>query len=168
MQSKMVAAAIVACLTLQGCSSRPREFTPTLAAPPANQAEFDAAYATCQQLFVEGKLDSSGRTGSAGAGLAAGATTAAVGTGAAAAAGGYAGLAAASATIVLLPFAILGGAWGMSRAKRAKKERAIKTAMEGCLQERGYEVAGWSKGVKAASAAPRQAASSGAEPDRAP
>lgn len=32
--------------------------------------------------------------------------------------------------------------------KRAKKERAIKTAMEGCLRERGYQVAGWSKGVK--------------------
>jgi hypothetical protein len=62
-----------------------------------------------------------------------------------AAAGGYAGLAAASATVVLLPFAILGGAWGMSRAKRAKKERAIKSALEGCLQERGYQVAGWAR-----------------------
>jgi hypothetical protein len=158
MQAKIGALAVIACLTLQACSSRPREFTPILAMPTANQAEFDAAYATCQQLFVEGKLDSSGRTGSAGAGVAAGATTAAVGGAAATAVGGYAGLAAASATIVLLPFAILGGAWGMSRAKRAKKERAIKTAMEGCLRERGYEVASWSKGVKAASAAPRQAA----------
>ena len=125
-----------------------------LAAAPASQAEFDAAYATCQQLFVEGKLDSTGRTGSAGAGVAAGATTAAVGGAAATAVGGYAGLAAASATIVLLPFAILGGAWGMSRAKRSKKERAIKAAMEGCLAERGYQIAGWSKGVKTAATAP--------------
>jgi hypothetical protein len=57
------------------------------------------------------------------------------------------GTALASATIVLLPFAILGGAWGMSRAKRAKKERAIKTALEGCLQQRGYQVIDWSKGI---------------------
>jgi hypothetical protein len=150
MQSKVAVCAVVACLMLEGCSSRPREFTPTLAAPAISQPEFEAAYATCQQLFVDGKLDSNGRTGSAGAGLAAGATTAVVGSTAAVAAGGYAGLAAASATIVLLPFAILGGAWGMSRAKRAKKERAVKTAMEGCLSERGYQVAGWSKAVKKA------------------
>ncbi|MFP5329349.1 MAG: hypothetical protein ACLGHC_04335, partial [Alphaproteobacteria bacterium] len=74
--------------------------------------------------------------------------TAAAGGTAAAVAGGYAGLAAASATIVLLPFAILGGAWGLSRMKRAKKEQAIKTAMEGCLKERGYQVAGWSRSVE--------------------
>ena len=98
-------------------------------------------------MVVNGKLQSSGRGGSAAGGAAAGAGTAAVG-GALASAGGYAGLAAASATIVLLPFAVLGGAWGMSKAKRAKKERAIKSAMEGCLSERGYRVAGWSKSVK--------------------
>jgi hypothetical protein len=141
--------ALIACLTLQACSSRPREFTPTLAAA-ASQSEFDAAYAACNQMLVAGKLDSAGRSGSAGAGVAAGATTAAVGGSAAAAAGGYAGLAAASATIILLPFAVVGGAWGMSKIKRAKKERAIKTALEGCLRERGFEVAGWSKGVKRA------------------
>src|SRR5688572_29684175 len=139
--------ALIASLGLEACSSRPREFIPMLPAA-ANQAEFDAAYATCQQLFVAGKLDSSGRTASAGAGAAAGAATAVVGSTAAAATAGYAGMAAAAATIVLLPFAILGGAWGMSRMKRAKKERAVKTAMEGCLLERGYQVPGWSKGVK--------------------
>jgi hypothetical protein len=35
----------------------------------------------------------------------------------------------------------------MSKMKRANKEQAIKTALEGCLQERGYQVAGWSKAV---------------------
>jgi hypothetical protein len=145
MARTMIALALAGCLTLQACSSRPREFAPSLAAPPQSQVEFDAAYAACQQLLVAGKLDSSGRTASAGAGAAAGAATAMAGGTAAAAAGGYAGLAAASATVVLLPFAILGGAWGMSRAKRAKKERAIKTALEGCLQERGYQVASWTR-----------------------
>ena len=141
-------AVLAACLLLQACSSRPREFTPTLAAPATSQAEFDTAYSECNNLLVEGKLNSEGRTASGAAGAAAGATTAAVGGAAATAVGGYAGLAAASATIILLPVAIIGGAWGMSRAKRAKKEAAIKTAMEGCLRERGYEVAGWSPGIK--------------------
>jgi len=147
-----------ACLLLEGCSSRPREFTPTLAAPALSQSDFDAAYSQCQQLLVEGKLDSSGRAASAGAGAAAGAATAVAGSTAAAAVGGYAGLAAASATIVLLPVAIVGGAWGMSRMKRAKKEHAIKTALSGCLQERGYDVASWSKAGKKPVASPKETA----------
>ena len=147
-RSRLVVGALIAALSLQACSSRPREFEPTLATPATDQAAFDTAYATCQRLFIEGKLDSSGRAGSAGAGLAAGGATAAIGSTAAAATAGYAGMAVAAATIVLLPFAVLGGAWGLSRAKRAQKERAIKTAMEGCLAERGYQVAGWSKSVK--------------------
>jgi hypothetical protein len=52
-------------------------------------------------------------------------------------------LAAASATVVLLPFAVIGGAWGMAKMKRAKKEEAIKKVISGCLQERGYSVASW-------------------------
>ena len=145
---RTMAWAVAVCVTLQGCSSRPREFTPVLAAPPPNQNDLTAAYATCQQLLVAGKLDAHGRSASAGVGAAAGAGTAVAGGATAAAIGGYGGLAAASATIVLLPFAILGGAWGMSRMKRAKKEQAIKTAMSGCLQERGFTVAGWSKALK--------------------
>ena len=144
-KDQIAAGALAACLLLQACSSRPREFTPKLAAAPASQTEFDAAYATCQQLLVAGKLDSSGRASSAAAGAGAAAGTAAIGGTAAAAAGGYGGLAVAGATIVLLPFALLGGAWGLSRMKRAKKERAIKVALEGCLKEQGYEVAGWTK-----------------------
>lgn len=134
-------------LALQACSSRPREFTPTLAGAPASQAQFDGAYADCRQLLADGKLNSSGKRSSVAGGAAAGAGTAALGS-ALAAGGGYAGLAAASATVVLLPFAIVGGAWGMSKVKRAKKERAIKTAMESCLHDHGYEVAGWSRTAK--------------------
>ena len=148
MNSKTIAFTLAVALALEGCSSRPREFDPTLATPAPNEAAFDAAYATCRELLVKGKLlDASGRRSSAGAGAAAGATTAVAG-GALATAGGYAGLAAASATVVLLPFAIVGGAWGMAKMKRARKERAIKAAMTGCLQEQGYEVAAWSKAVK--------------------
>jgi hypothetical protein len=147
MNSKTVWWVLAVVLTMEGCSSRPREFNPTLAAPAASQSDFELAYASCRELLVQGKLDVSGRTGSVGAAAAAGATTALTG-GALASAGGYAGLAAASATVVLLPFAIVGGAWGMAKMKRAKKERAIKAAMASCLQERGYHVAGWSRAAK--------------------
>jgi hypothetical protein len=147
-ENKIAVCALISCVALQACSSRPREFEPTLATPAPSDAEFEAAYATCHQLLVAGKLNSSGRSGSFGAVAGAGAGTAAAGGTAAAVAGGWGGVALASATVVLLPFAVIGGAWGMSRMKRAKKERAIRTAMEGCLQERGFQVAGWSKAIR--------------------
>src|SRR5687768_9318489 len=118
MKHKIIGLFVSGSLILGACSSRPREFTPLLPSS-TSQAEFDAAYANCQQLFVAGKLDPSGRLQSAGVGAAAGGATLAAGGTAAAAAAGYAGMAVVAATVVLLPFAILGGAWGMSRAKRA-------------------------------------------------
>jgi hypothetical protein len=155
MTRKRIASGVLVCsLALEACSSRPREFTPQLTRAPASQSEFDAAYSTCQELLVNGKLSASGRSGSAVAGVGAGAGTAAVGGAAATAAGGYGGLALASATVILLPFAVLGGAWGMARMKRTKKERSIKTALQGCLEERGYEVAGWLKSPKKAATVP--------------
>lgn len=147
MRREITGLVLMCSLSLEACSSRPREFRPTLA-PAVNEANFQAAYDTCQQLLVDGKLNASGRRKSLAAGAGAGAGTAAVGGTAAAMAGGWGGVALASATVVLLPFAVIGGAWGMSRMKRAKKERAIKVAMEGCLQERGFQVAGWSKAIK--------------------
>jgi hypothetical protein len=94
--------------------------------------------------MAAGKLNQDGRAGSLGAGAAAGATTAAVGAGTVAAIGPSMGaLAVASATVVLLPVAVIGGAWGMAKKKRGQKEAAIKKALSGCLQERGYSVADW-------------------------
>ena len=139
---------VAAAVAVQCCSSRPREFMPTLAAAPADRAAFDAAYASCSQLLVDGKLARDGRLASAGAGAAVGGTTVAVGGATAAAVAGYGGLAVASATIVLLPFAIVGGAVGMAKMKRAKKEKAIRAAMNGCLHERGYNVSEWEKAKK--------------------
>ena len=138
-------AAAAACLILQACSSRPREFTPTLGIAPADQAHFDAAYADCKQLLVTGKLDRSGRLASGGAGAAAGGAVGIAGGTAAAGAGLYGGVAVMSATLVLMPVAIIGGAVGMAKIKRHKKEMAIQRAMGGCLKERGYEVASWQK-----------------------
>ena len=51
---------------------------------------------------------------------------------------------------MLLPFAIVGGAVGMAKMKRAKKEKAIKTAMNGCLAERGYGVSQLGQGEEEA------------------
>ena len=63
-------------------------------------------------------------------------------------AGFYGGMAVASATVVLLPFAAVGGAWMMANAKRSKKEKAIQAVMAGCLTERGHTIVGWEKSGK--------------------
>ena len=153
MKAKLIAAAAMASLVLAGCSSRPRQFTPTLAVASVDDKGFQETYATCRQLLADGKLDSNGRLASGGAGAAAGATTAVVGSAAAAAVGGWSGLAVASATIVALPFVAVGGAWGLAKKKKNRKERAIQTATAGCLGERGYAVAGWKPAKKARVAA---------------
>jgi len=144
MKSAFLAAAGLS-LVLTACSSRPREFTPTLGMAPADQAKFDAAYADCKQLYVTSKLDRNGRLASGGAGVAAGGAIGAAGTAAATSAGLYGGMAVATATIVLLPVAIVGGALGMAKIKRHKKEKAIQQVMGGCLLDRGYEVASWER-----------------------
>ena len=145
MENKALLAALGFAVVLQGCSSKPREFSPTVSLATSQQAAFDAAYADCHRLMVEGKLDSSGRLASGAAGVAAGATTMAAGAAAATSAGLYAGAAVASATVVAIPFVALASMWGMSKHKRNKKEKAIKTVMAGCLRERGYDVAGWTR-----------------------
>ena len=142
---KLTATAAIASVLLGGCSSRPREFTPELGVATVDQAKLDAAYAECKQLYVDGKLNSSGRLASGGAGVAAGSAVGVAGSAAAASAGLYGGMAVASATLVLMPVAIIGGAVGMAKIKRHKKEVAIQRVMDGCLHERGFEVAGWQK-----------------------
>ncbi|MEO7654994.1 MAG: hypothetical protein ABIS23_04835 [Sphingomicrobium sp.] len=144
----LLVAAIGLSMVVSGCSSRPRAYAPTLAAPPVDKSAFDLAYATCNQLLVDGKLDHNGRLASAAGGAAAGGAGVAVGSATAAAVAGYGGLAVVAATVVLLPFAIVGGAVGMAKIKRTKKEKAIKTAIAGCLKERGYEIIGWTRMIK--------------------
>ena len=140
---KFVCVFAAAAVAVSGCSSRPREFTPSLAAAQTDQAAFDKDYAECSDLLVAGKLDGNGRLGSAGVGVAAGAATMGAGAAAATSAGLYTGAAIASATVILIPFVALGGAWGMAKIKRGKKEKAIQTAMAGCLTERGHTIVGW-------------------------
>lgn len=153
MTCRLLALAVAASLLLSACSSRPRTFAPTLAAPQSgqaafDQAAFDRANAECNRLLVAGKLDQNGRLASAAGGAAAGGAGLAVGGATAAAVAGYGGMAVAAATVVLLPFAVVGGAIGMSKMKRAKKEKMIKAKMAGCLAERGYLVTDWVKAKK--------------------
>jgi len=153
-----LAAVLTAAILLQACSSRPREFTPTLTAAPTDQTKFDQAIAECQTLLVAGKLDGSGRLASGGVGAASGAAVGAAGTAAATSAGLYGGMAVLGATLIAMPFAIVGGAWGMSKIKRHKKEKAIRLAMTGCLHERGYDIAEWQRAPKKKHAAAVEAA----------
>jgi hypothetical protein len=155
MNRNISGAAVAMALIIQGCSSRPRAFTPTLYAPQAGQAvfdraAFDRAQADCTKLLVDGKLNEEGRLASAAGGAAASGAAVAVGGATAAAVAGYAGMAVVAATVVLLPFAAIGGAVGMSKMKRAKKEKAIKAKMGGCLAERGFLVSDWVKTKKPA------------------
>jgi hypothetical protein len=149
-----VAAALAAMLIVEACSSRPREFAPTLSEGSADQARIHEALATCHDLLVAGKLDRDGRLASGGVGAAAGMAVGVAGTAAATSAGLYAGVAVMSATLVALPFAVVGGAWGMAKIKRHKKEKAIQMAMTGCLHDHGYDVAGWQRMPKKRPPAP--------------
>jgi hypothetical protein len=153
----VLAVAVVA--TLAGCSSRPRQFSPVLAAPATDQTAFNAAVGECGTLLAEGKLTSDGRLASGAAGVAASGAALAAGTAVASSAGMFGGLAIAGATIVLLPFAAVGGAYAMAKAKRNKKEAAIQTAMAGCLGERGHDVTGWQQTGKVIPIKKAQAAS---------
>ena len=146
---KQLAIAAAAMLVLEGCSSGPREFTPSIEVAPASQAAFDGAYSECRQLYVAGKLDTNGRLASGGAGAAAGGAVGVIGTSAAVGAGLYAGAAVMAATLVLMPVVIVGGAIGMAKVKRHNKEVAIQRVMTGCLHDRGYAVASWRKAPRA-------------------
>ena len=144
---RAVLAALVIAVSLEGCSSRPRQFAPRLAAAPTaeQKAAFDQDFRACSDMLIAGKLDRSGKLASAGAGAAVGAATVAGGAAAASSAGLYTGMAVLGAALIAAPVLALGGAWGMARAKRGKKEKVIKEAMTGCLAERGHQVTGWDK-----------------------
>lgn len=152
-RAHILAAAV---LLLASCSSRPREFEPTLQAVPADQAAYDQHYETCRTLVAQGQRSNFGpRIASGGVGAAA-----AVGVGAAAFSGTAGSIAAtaaaASAAAVMMPVVGIGAAWGMAKARKARKERDIKRATALCLSEQGYAVSDWKvakRGRRAAAAA---------------
>lgn len=151
MRVQQTTAAAVSILMLAACSSRPREFVATLAAPPEDQAKYEATYEACRTLVAQGYRSGFGaRIASAGMGVAgvgaglavgAGVGAATMGTGAGVAAAG----AAASTALVMVPVLGVAAAWGFAKARKTRKEREIKTAMSLCLSEQGYTVDDWRK-----------------------
>jgi len=144
MNEKRLIGTIALLAMLAACSSRPREFVATPAAPPADQTRFAADHESCRILVAQGVRSGFGaRMASGGAGVAAGVglTAAAVGGAASSSVAGAA--VAASAATVMLPVFGIAAAWGVAKAQKAKKERDVKRAMSTCLSEQGYTVGGW-------------------------
>ncbi|HEX8839692.1 MAG TPA: hypothetical protein VF750_04395 [Sphingomicrobium sp.] len=142
---RLVTLLTIAGVALAGCSSRPRNFAPVLAAAPTDPAFYEGQVQTCREEVALHTKHGAARGGSAAAGVAAGAG-AGVATSAAlpASFASYGGAAAAASLVIMaVPVFALGGAWGLSKIKKTKKERAIKTAMAQCLERSGYSVASW-------------------------
>ena len=136
-------AAGLSLVALAGCSSRPRDFTPTLQAAPADGAKYAADYESCRKMVAEGQRSGFGaRLASGGAGVVAGVgvTAATVGGTAGTMAGAAA---AASVAMVMLPVVGVAAAWGVAKARKANKEREVKDATALCLSEAGYMVSDW-------------------------
>jgi hypothetical protein len=131
-------------VVLTGCSSKPRNFAPVMAAPPADAQAYEAQWLACREQVAMTAKNGSGRLASAAGGAAAGVGGAvAVGTSAGASAGMVGAMAAATATVILAPIAAIGGAWGISKIKKTKKEKAIKAATAECMAKSGYAVDKW-------------------------
>jgi hypothetical protein len=138
----LVLATALACT---GCSSRPRSFAPRLAAPAPDQQAYDAAWKHCRADVAARTDQRSGRIASAAVGAATGAgASVAVGAAAAGTYATYGGAAAAlGATIIAAPIALVGGAWGISKIKKNRKEKAVKAATSECMAAAGYKVDDW-------------------------
>lgn len=140
MAQRYICILLVPALAVVSCSSRPREFTALPKAAPADAAAYAQVHESCRVQVAQGKR--SGFVGSAAAG-----TAVAAGTGAAivgsAGPGMFAGAAAASMAVVVMPIVGIGAAWGLAKAKKKKKERDVKQAMTLCLAENGHMVGDW-------------------------
>jgi hypothetical protein len=134
-----------------GCSTRPREFRADIAASPPEARNFDADMRQCQVMVRQGVKKDFKRT----------AAQVALGTGGGIAIGGaVASAAAANATTLSGAFGAMGAGaaamtvagpligFGVSRMIRTGREKKYRAALEACLGEYGYQVAGWKKQKK--------------------
>lgn len=170
MGNRIIAAVTAAAVALAGCSSKPRNFAPVLGAEPSDSKLYEAQWLACREQVAASTKHGSDRGASALGGVAAGAGgAAAVGAATAGTYATYAGAAAAlGATIIAAPIALVGGAWGISKIKKTKKERAIKAATAECLAKAGYSVDKWrvmsKREVRALALAPVQEGATAAQP----
>lgn len=146
MTNKPVLLLAACAVALGGCSSRPRNFAPVLAAAPADARSYENHWLDCREQVAAVTRKGSGRTASAGGGAVAGAAAGVAANAAASAAtyGGFGAAAAAgAAAIAVVPVFGLAGAWGISKIKKSKKERTIKSATAECMASKGYSVDKW-------------------------
>jgi len=151
----------VCAIAVGGCSSKPRNFAPVLAAAPADARSYEKHWLECREQVAAANGKGSGRLASAGGGAVAGAGA---GVAASAAASGAtfatygAAATAAAAAIAVVPVFGLAGAWGISKIKKNKNERRIKSATAECMASHGYSVDKWrvmsKREVRALDAAP--------------
>ena len=146
MKLRLTGAIAIASLSLTACSSAPRNFAPKLGAAPADSAAYEAAWINCRDEVALSLKRGSNRGGSAAAGVAAGAGAGAAGAAATSGAtfASFGGAAAAGAMMIAaVPVLGIAGAWGYSKIRKTKKEKAVKTATAECLARSGYDVAEW-------------------------
>ena len=130
-----------------GCSSRPRQFAPTLKAPASDAAAYQNDLATCKTLVGKGyKSNFKATAGTIGAGTVAG-TAAGVASFAALGSQGILGGATTASNILgaAIPFVGFAASFGVSRAIRSGREKKVKIATGSCLKEYGYSVEGWTR-----------------------
>lgn len=142
----------VTALLVSGCSTRPRQFAPTLKTPASDQAAYDRDYQTCQALVGKGyksnfkatalKLGVGAAAGFAGA-AAASAVAIASTTPTLATLGLNTTAAGIGAASIALPVIGIGVGFGVSRAIRSGREKRVKAALATCLGEYGHSVDSW-------------------------
>jgi hypothetical protein len=158
-------AAVCVAALMAGCSTAPREFRATLAQPVPQNSNFDADMRQCQVLVRKGVTRNFSGT----------AAQLVVGTGGSIAAGSVAGSAGSTLGAVagLGSAAMLAAgpllAAGVASAIKSGREKKYRAALGTCLDEQGYQVAGWERQKKltkaevAATVAAMQAASTKAD-----
>jgi hypothetical protein len=131
-------------LGLEGCSTRPREFTATLAVPPRDAVAYEAAFARCRTLVAQARKSNFGaNAASATLGTAAGtavATTAvgpAVGASISSAVGGTGATVGGAVIGVAAPiFGVLVG-FRFSRLLRSSNKERLQDRLVLCLSVTG-------------------------------
>ena len=139
-------------LVLGGCSTRPRQFAPTLKSPASDQVTYDRDYQTCQTLVGRGYKSNFKATAlTLGIGTAAGVAGAVAASAVAIASttptlatlGFNTTAAGVGAATIALPVIGIGVGFGVSRAIRSGREKRVKAALASCLSEYGHSVDSW-------------------------
>jgi hypothetical protein len=138
-----IALSLTALGTLSGCSTKPRNFQPIVAPPPADPAAFQKVVDDCIGMVRSGRKSDFANALAVGAGTGAGAVVGAIGAGTLSTAAGAGFTGASSAAAVAFPIIGIGVGFGISRAIRSGREKKIKAAMTTCLGEFGYTVSSW-------------------------